>query len=156
MPPRKATDDQGPVDSFDEVCTQTQGPTDLRTDYDDLSHRDLHDLWKQRGCARRDSKASLCARLRKMDEVESARGLPMKRSRTQQDAADSREPVELGRRSDKRCRRADTYLNFVTNKEISKQHAQWRERGMQLFRNTLSNLWGGAIDVVTSAKAADV
>ena len=62
----------------------------MRIDYDDFSYRDPHDLCKQRGYARKDSKASLCARLRKMGEVESARGLSMKESRTQQDAADSR------------------------------------------------------------------
>ena len=91
-----------------------------------------------------------------MDEVESARGLSQKRSRTQQDAVDSREPVLFGRRSDKRCRRANAYLNFATNKGITKQHAQWRKKGMQLLRNTPSSPWGGAIDVVASAKAADV
>ena len=104
---------------------------------------------------RRTPTASLCARLQGMDEVESARGPPLKKSFTQQDAADSREPVVLGRRPDKRCRRAEAYLDFVTNKEISKQHAQWREKEMQLLRNTPSSLRDGAIDVVSSAKAAD-
>ena len=59
-----------------------------------------------------------------MHEVESARGLSLKRNRTQQDAADSHEPAVFGRRSDKRCRRADAYLNFVASEEISEQHAQ--------------------------------
>ena len=125
MPPCMATGDQGPLDSLDEVCAHTQGPPDLRTDYDDLSRRDPHDLCIQRGCARKDPKASLCARLRKTDEGESARGLSMKGSRTRQDVADSRELAVLGRPSDKRCRRADAYLNFARDKEFSKQHAQW-------------------------------
>ena len=43
-------------------------------------------------------------------------------------------------RVDKRYRRADANLNFVTNKEILKHHAQWREKGMQLFRNTPPDL----------------
>ena len=104
LPPRMATCDQGPLASINEVCAQTQGPPEMRTDYDDLSHRDLHDLCKQRGFAKKDPNASLCTRLRKMDEVESARGLSPKGNQTQQDAADSREPAVLGRRSDKRCR----------------------------------------------------
>ena len=41
MPPRMGSDDQGPLDFCHEVCTQTPGPADLRTDYDDLSRRDL-------------------------------------------------------------------------------------------------------------------
>ena len=131
-----ATDDRGPFDSFDEVRTQTQGPPVTRSDFDDLSHRDLYALRGQRGYARKDSKASLCARLQKMDEEESERGLPMKRSRTQQDVMDSCDPAVLGQRLDKRCRRADAHLNFATNKEITKHHAQWREKGAQLFRNT--------------------
>ena len=65
-----------------------------------------------------------------MDEVASARGLSLKRKCTRQDAADSREPAVLGRRSDKRCRRADAGLNFVTNKEIPKERAQWRDKGI--------------------------
>ena len=68
---------------------------------------------------------------------------------------DSCEPVKFGRRSDPRCRRADAYLNFSTKKEISKRNAQWRDKGMQLLRRAPSNLWGGAIDVVSSVKAAD-
>ena len=44
-----ATDDQGPLDSFDEVCARTQGPPVTRTGYEELSHRDLHDLRKQGG-----------------------------------------------------------------------------------------------------------
>ena len=142
-----ATDDQGPPDSFDEACTQTQSPPVTRTECDDLSHRDLHELRKQRNYAKKDSTASFCARLQEMDEVESARGLSMKRSRTQQEAMDSREPVVLGRRLDKRCRRADAYLNIV---------AQWRDKGIKPFWNTPTNLWDGAIDVVSSAEAADV
>ena len=74
-PPAMATDDQGPLNSFDQTCTQTQGPPTVQSDYDHLSHRDLHDLCKQRGYARKDSKASLCTRLRKMDEVEASRGV---------------------------------------------------------------------------------
>ena len=92
---------------------------------------------------------------KKMGEVESARGPSLKRNRTQQDAADSRGPAELGRRSDKRCRRADAYLNFATKKEISKRHSRWREKGMQLLRNTPPTLRDGAIDVVSPAQAAD-
>ena len=130
------TGDRGPFDSFDEVCTQAQGPPVTRTHYDDLPHRDLHAFCKQRGNAKKDSKASLCARLRKMDEVESARGLSMRRSRTQQDVMDSCEPVGSGQRLDKRRRRADARLNFVTNKESLNHHAQWRDKGMQLFRST--------------------
>ena len=90
-----------------------------------------------------------------MDGVECARGPSLKRNRTQKVAADSREHVELVRRSDKRCRQADAFLNFVTKKEISKRRAQWRDTGMQLLRNTPSTLWGGAIDVVSPAQAAD-
>ena len=93
------------------------------TGYDDRSHRDLHELRKQGGYARKDSKASLCARLQKMDEVESARGLSMKGNRTQQDVMDSYEPAVLEQRLDKRCRRADAHLNFATNKAITKHHA---------------------------------
>ena len=46
-PPTMATGDQGPLDSFDQTCTQTQGPPTVQTDYDHLSHRDLHDSRKQ-------------------------------------------------------------------------------------------------------------
>ena len=42
-PHRVATDDQGPFDSFDAVCTQTQGPPDTQTGYEELSHRDFRD-----------------------------------------------------------------------------------------------------------------
>ena len=69
MPPYVATGDQGLLDSFDEACAQTQGPPDLRTDYAALSHRDRHESRKQRGYARKDSEASPCAKLRRMDEV---------------------------------------------------------------------------------------
>ena len=41
---------------------------------------------------------------------------------------------------DKRYRRTDAHLNFVTNKEILEQHGQWWEKEMQLRLNTLSNL----------------
>ena len=47
MPPLMATGDQGHLDSFDEACTQTQGPPDMRTDNEDLYRRDLHALRKQ-------------------------------------------------------------------------------------------------------------
>ena len=97
IPPCVATDDQGPPDSFHEACTQTQGPPDLRAEYDALSHRDLHELCKQRCYARMDSKPSLFARLRKIDDVDSARGLSVKQSRVQQDGAGSRELVMTGR-----------------------------------------------------------
>ena len=90
-----ATDDQGPPDSFDEACTQTLGPPVTRTGYDDLSHRDLHELRKQGGYERKGSKASPCARLRKMDEVDSGRGLSMERGRAQQDVAGACEPAVL-------------------------------------------------------------
>ena len=90
MPPSVATGDQGPLDSFDKACTQTQGPPVLWADYAALSHRDLHELRKQRGYARKDSEAFPCAQLRKMDEADSARRLSAKRSRAQQNAADSR------------------------------------------------------------------
>ena len=39
-----ATDDQGRLDSFDDACTQTQGPPVTQTGYEEQSHRDLHDL----------------------------------------------------------------------------------------------------------------
>ena len=110
-----ATDDQGSPDSFDVARTQTQGPPHTRADYNGVSHRDLHALRKRRGFAKKGPKASLCTRLRKMGEVESARGLSTKRSRTQQYAMDSCEPTVLGQRLDKRPRRADAHLNFVTN-----------------------------------------
>ena len=42
-PHRVATDRQGPFDSSDESCAQTQGPPVTRTGYEELSHRDLHD-----------------------------------------------------------------------------------------------------------------
>ena len=58
-----ATGDRGPFDPFDEVCTQTQGPPTTRSGYDYLSRRDPHELHKQKGYARKDSKASPCARL---------------------------------------------------------------------------------------------
>ena len=90
-----------------------------------------------------------------MDEVNSARGLSMKRGRTQKEAAESFEPAVEERRLDKRCRRAAAHLNFVTYKEISRRHAQWCDKEMQVFWNTPSNLRGGAMDVVSSAKAAD-
>ena len=90
-----------------------------------------------------------------MDELESARGLSMKRGRTQQDVAEARQPAVLEQRLDKRRRRADAHLNFVMDKEFSKHHAQWWGEGMQLFRDTPSNLGDGAIDVLSSAMAAD-
>ena len=144
-----ATGDQGPFDSFDEVCTQTQGPADARTGYKELSHRDLHDL---HGKTPNPLPAHV---LHKMDEVGSARGLSMKRGRAQKEMAESCEPAMGEQRADKRCRRAVAHLNFVTKKEILKHHAQWREKEMQLFRNTPLDLWDGAIDVVSTAKAAD-
>ena len=137
-----ATHDRGPFDSFDEVCTQTQGPPLTLTGYEDLSHRDLHELCKQSGYARRDSKASLCARLHKMDGVDSARVLSTKRGRTQEEMAESCEPNVEEQRLDKRCRRADAHLNFVTDKEISRHHAHWWDKEGQLFWNTPSNLIG--------------
>ena len=79
----------------------------------------------------------------------------MKRGRTQQDVTDTCEPAALEQRSDTRCRRADAHLDFATNREIAKHHAQWRGKGMQLFRNTPSSLWDGAVDVASSAVAAD-
>ena len=78
-----------------------------------------------------------------------------KRGRTQEDVAETCEPAVLEQRLDKRCRGADDHLNFLTNEEILKHHAQRRDKGGQLFRNTPSSLWDGAIDVVPSAKAAD-
>ena len=123
IPPCVATDDQGPLDPSDKACTRTRGPPVLRTDYDTRPHRNLHELRKQRGYARKDAKAPLCARLRKMDEADSARGLSGKRSRAQQDVVDSREPVVAGRQPNYRRRQADAYLNSVANKEILKQHA---------------------------------
>ena len=89
-----------------------------------------------------------------MAEVDSARGLSVKRSRTKQDVVEPRELVTTGRQPDKRRRQADAYLNFATNKKILKRHAQWRDKGMQLSWITLSALLDGAIDVATSAKAA--
>ena len=139
-PHRVATGDRGPFDPFDEVCTQTQGPPQTRPGRDDLSRRDLHALRQQRGYAMKDSKAPPCARLRNRDEVESARGLSMKKSRAQQDVAQACEPAVAEQRWDKRFRRADAHLNCVTNKAILKYHAQWRNTEMQLFRNTPSNL----------------
>ena len=126
--PSMATGDQGPLDSFDQTCTQTMGPPTVQTDYDHFPHRDLHDLCKQRGYARKDSKASLCARLRTMDEVATSRVMSAKRSRNHQDEQESSEqPVERGAFEERR-RKADAYMNFVANKEISKQHAQrWEE-----------------------------
>ena len=109
-----ATDDQGPFDSFDEVCTQAQGPPTTRTGNEPMSHQDLRDLCRQTGYARRDSKVSLCARLKKMDEVYSGRGPSIKAGRTQQDVAEACDPVASGQLLDKRCRRADAHLNFVT------------------------------------------
>ena len=150
-----ATDDRGPFDSFDEVCTQTQGPPATRTGYEELSHRDLHDLRKQRGYARKGPKASPCTRLRKMDEVDTARGSPMKRGRIQKATVESGEPAVEERRVDKRYRRADAHLNFATDKEILKQHGQWWGKEMQFFWNAPSNLFDGAIDVVPTAEAAD-
>ena len=121
--PSMATDDQGPLDSFEQTCTQTVGPPTATTDYDRLSHRDLHDLCKQRGYAHKDSKASLCTRLRKMDEVATSRAMSTKRSRDHQDGQELSEPPVDRRMFDKRRRKADAYLNFVANKEILKQHA---------------------------------
>ena len=79
----------------------------------------------------------------------------MKRGRIQKEIVKSGEPAVEEQRAAKRCRRADAHLNFVTNKEIPKQHGQWRETEMQFVRNTSSNMWGGAINVVSAAKAAD-
>ena len=87
-----------------------------------------------------------------MDEVDSSRGLSTKKGRRQQDEEETSEPAVLEQRLDERCRRAEAHLNLV---EISKYHAQWGDKGMQLFRNTPSTLWDGAIDVVSPAKAAD-
>ena len=114
---------QGPPNSSDKACTQHQSPPDLRTDYDTRPHRDLHELRKQRGFARKDSKASLCARLHRTDEVDSAHGMSAKRSRAQQDVVDSRELVMTGRQPDKRRRQADAFLNFATNQEILTRYA---------------------------------
>ena len=73
-----------------------------------------------------------------MDEVDSARRLYTKRSRAQQNAADSRELATTGRQHDTRRRQAYAYLNFATNKEILKRYAQCRLEGMQVLRNTPS------------------
>ena len=128
-----ATGDQGPLYSFDQTCAQTPGPPTIRTDYDHLSYRDLRDLRKQRGYARKDSKTSLCARLRKMDEVATPRVLSAKRSRTHQEDQDLSEQPVVRRDIDKCRRKADAYMNFVANKETSNPHAQWRDKGMQIF-----------------------
>ena len=131
--PEMATDDQGPLDSFDRTCTQTQGPPTIRTDYDHLSYSDLHELCKQRGYARKDSKASLCTRLKKMDEVASSRAQAAKRSRAHQDDQEVSELPVMQRGSGKRRRKADAHMNFAANMEILKQHAQWWDKGMQIF-----------------------
>ena len=39
--PSMATGDQGPLDSFDQTCTQTPGPPTIRTDYDHLVKNSL-------------------------------------------------------------------------------------------------------------------
>ena len=131
--PSMATGDQGPLDSFDQTCTQTMGPPTVQTDYDHLPHRDLHDLCRQRGYARKDSKASLCARLKKMDEVATSRVLSAKRSRTHQEEQELSEQPVARRDNEKRRRKADAYMNFVANKEILKQQAPWWDKGMQIF-----------------------
>ena len=120
-----ATDDRGPLDSFDDACTQTQGPPTTRTGYEELSHRDHHDFRAQRGYARKDSKASPFTRKHKMDEADHWRGLPQKRNRVSKDPAASGDPDVEEHRADKRFRRADAHLNFATNKETRKQHGQW-------------------------------
>ena len=79
---------------------------------------------KQRGYARKYSKASLCTRLKKMDVVETSRVLSAKRSRTCQEEQDLSEQPVARRDTEKRRRKADAYMNFVANKEILKQHAQ--------------------------------
>ena len=84
-----------------------------------------------------------------------ARGSSMKGGRIQKEVAEPGEPVVEEQRVDTRYRRADAHLNFVTNEEILKQRGQWRGQEMQFFRNTPSNLWDGATDVVATAKAAD-
>ena len=77
------------------ICvTAPKGKHDLRKhDWrkQDLSHRDPHDLRKQRGFARKDSKPPQGTRLREMDEVDQARGSSLKRGRT---------PRELGETGD--------------------------------------------------------
>ena len=154
--PSMATDDQGPLDSFEQTCTQTVGPPTATTDYDRLSHRDLHDLCKQRGYARKDSKASLCTRLKKMDEVATSRAMSTKRSRDHQDEQELSEPPVDRRVFDKRRRKADAYLNFVANKEILKQHAQWWDKEMQIFWNNPLSHDERDLDAAASAQAADL
>ena len=114
-PHRVATDARWPFGSFDEVCSQIRGPPAPRAGYEELYRRDLHDLCKQRGYARKDSEDSHCTRLHKMDEVESARGLSTNRGRAQKKLAESCEPAVEEQRLDKRRRRADAHLNLVAN-----------------------------------------
>ena len=57
---------------------------------------------------------------------------------------------------EKRRRKADAYMNFVANKEISKQHAQWWDKGMQIFWNNPSSHKERDLDAVASAQAADI
>ena len=150
-----ATDDQGPLDSFDNACTQTQGPPTGRTGFEELSHRELHDLRKQGGFGRRDSKASLRTLLHKMDEVDHWRGLSRKRNRVSKDPAEFGDPDGEEHRVDKRVRRADAHKNFVTDKELLKQHGQWWAKEMQLFLGSPPNFWNKEIDIVATAEAAD-
>ena len=57
---------------------------------------------------------------------------------------------------EKRRRKADAYMNFVANKEILKQHAQWWDKGMQIFWNNPLSHEERDLDAAASAQAADM
>ena len=68
LPPDSVVEDTGKTSaSFDRDCAPSQAPVSDNANYAQLPYDELHELWKQRGYHKRDTKVVLRTRLEAMD-----------------------------------------------------------------------------------------
>ena len=102
LPPNSEVADEGPASSpFDRNCAPPQAPPADTTNNDQLSYGRLHELSKQRGYHKEDSKAAPRTRLAAMDaaiekpadggagDMDTSTTIPGKRTRAMEDTTDT-------------------------------------------------------------------
>ena len=138
LPPEPEVDSTGKTSaSFDPNCAPSQAPASGSAKYDQLSNGQLHELCRQRGYHKKDTKAVLRTRLEAMDAAakKTAEGssndmdssmrtrFTGKRSRCTNGTMEM--GTEVGGDNEKRPRNTDLAIALEVDMEVVKEHAQW-------------------------------
>ena len=133
--------------SFDGKCTQLKERAATRSDYDQLTYNELHQVCRRRGNARKDSRAVLKTRLSTTGAVE------RKRAHDNENVMDTSGDKPAAKA--KRCRVEDIYPATVVEKDILKERAQWRNSEMTAHQDAAEASLLKGVDAAISAWAAD-